>query len=289
MMRTLIVALVTVAPLIGVGCDRAGTGRSGGQAIAVRLVTLQPTQLRDTTEYVATLKSRRSIVLQPQVDGQLTRIFVKSGDTVEADQPIMQIDPARQRASVTSVQATQASRQATLNYAKQQFERAERLYEGGAVSQQELDQARSSFHTAQAELSALEAQVRENEVQLDYYRVTAPAHGVVGDIPVRVGDRVTPSTLLTTIDENGLLEVYISVPVEQAPRAQARPAGRARRRRRAPRSAPGRSPSSRRRWTRRRSRCSSRRWCRTSTAAARGAVRARARRLDARAEGSSCR
>ena len=215
MMRTLIVALVTVAPLIGVGCDRAGTGRSGGQAIAVRLVTLQPTQLRDTTEYVATLKSRRSIVLQPQVDGQLTRIFVKSGDTVEADQPIMQIDPARQRASVTSVQATQASRQATLNYAKQQFERAERLYEGGAVSQQELDQARSSFHTAQAEVSALGAQVRENEVQLDYYRITAPAHGVVGDIPVRVGDHVTPATRLTTIDENGLLEAYISVPVEK--------------------------------------------------------------------------
>src|SRR5262249_1882833 len=62
----------------------------------------------------------------------------------------------------------------------------------------------------------LGAQIRENEVQLDYYRITAPVHGVVGDIPVRVGDHVTPATELTTIDENGLLEAYVSVPVEKA-------------------------------------------------------------------------
>ncbi|HWE30463.1 MAG TPA: biotin/lipoyl-binding protein, partial [Polyangia bacterium] len=108
----------------------------------VELTTLRAVPVRDTTEYIATLKSRRSIVLQPLVDGQLTHIFVKSGDTVDANTPIMQIDPARQRATVTSSQATQASRLATLNYAKQQVERTERLYEGGAVSQQELDQAR---------------------------------------------------------------------------------------------------------------------------------------------------
>jgi len=200
------------------GCDKSGAAPNAGgpPAVPVTLSTLAATRIRDTTEYVATLKSRRSILLQPQVDGQLTRIFVKSGDTVEANQPLMQIDPARQRATVTSVAATRASRQAGLNFAKQAAERAERLYEGGAVSQQELDQARSNYRSAMAEVDALGAQIRENEVQLDYYRITAPAHGVVGDIPVRVGDHVTPATRLTTIDENGLLEAYVSVPVEKA-------------------------------------------------------------------------
>jgi RND family efflux transporter MFP subunit len=195
-----------------------GAAPHGGdpRAIPVQLTTLQPTPIRDTTEYVATLKSRRSILLQPLVDGQLVRILVKAGDTVDANQPLMQIDPAKQRASVTSVQASRAARLATLNYAKQQSDRAERLFEGGAVSQQELDQARSSFRSAQAEVDALGAQIKENEVQLDYYRIVAPAHGVVGDIPVRVGDHVTPATKLTTIDENGLLEAYVSVPVEKS-------------------------------------------------------------------------
>jgi RND family efflux transporter MFP subunit len=205
-------ALVALA-----GCNRGGADAAGVRpSIPVQLSTLQATRIRDTTEYVAMLKSRRSIVLQPQVEGQLTRIFVKSGDTVEANAPLMQIDPAKQRATVTSAAATKASRQATLNFAKQAFERAQRLYEGGAVSQQELDQARSNYHSVTAEVDALGAQIRENEVQLDYYRITAPAHGVVGDIPVRVGDHVSPATKLTTIDENGLLEAYVSVPVEKA-------------------------------------------------------------------------
>jgi RND family efflux transporter MFP subunit len=198
-------------------CNQGGADAASVRpSTPVQLTTLQATRIRDTTDYVAMLKSRRSILLQPQVDGQLTKIFVKSGDTVDANTPLMQIDPARQRATVTSVAATRASRQATLNFAKQAFDRAQRLYEGGAVSQQELDQARSNYHSATAEVEALGAQIRENEVQLDYYRIVAPAHGVVGDIPVRVGDHVTPATKLTTIDENGLLEAYVSVPVEKA-------------------------------------------------------------------------
>jgi RND family efflux transporter MFP subunit len=208
---SLLVPIVAAAACSGSSADP----QQGPPAMPVELTTLRAVSVRDTTEYIATLKSRRSIVLQPLVDGQLTRIFVKSGDTVDANTPIMQIDPARQRATVTSSQATQASRMATLNYAKQQVDRTQRLYEGGAISQQELDQARSNFHSATAEVAALGAQIRENEVQLDYYRIVAPAHGVVGDIPVRVGDHVTPATKLTTIDENGLLEAYISVPVEK--------------------------------------------------------------------------
>lgn len=207
-----------LAPLLALtACSRAAPHTQGSErAIPVELLTLAPTAIRDTTEYVATLKSRRSILIQPQVDGQLVRIFVKSGDTVDANQPLMQIDPSKQRATVTSVAATRASRQATLNFAKQAYERAQRLFQGGAVSQQELDQARSNYHSAQAEVNALGAQIRESEVQLHYYRITAPAHGVVGDIPVRVGDHVTPATKLTTLDENNLLEVYVSVPVEKA-------------------------------------------------------------------------
>ncbi len=70
----------------------------------------------------------------------------------------------------------------------------------------------------QAELQSLDAQVREQEVQLHYYRVVAPTGGIVGDVPVRVGDRVTVSTTLTTVDQPGGLEAYVYVPVERAPR-----------------------------------------------------------------------
>jgi RND family efflux transporter MFP subunit len=54
-------------------------------------------------------------------------------------------------------------------------------------------------------------------VQLQYYRVTSPTDGTVGDIPVRIGDRVKTDTVLTTVDQKAGLEVYIQVPIERGP------------------------------------------------------------------------
>ena len=70
------------------------------------------------------------------------------------------------------------------------------------MSRQALDQANAAVDTAAASLKALQAREQESRVELQYYRVTAPAAGVVGDIPVRVGDRVTTSTVITTISDN---------------------------------------------------------------------------------------
>src|SRR5579863_5582187 len=69
---------------------------------------------------------------------------------------------------------------------------------------------------AQAQMDSLDAQVREQQVQLHYYRVVAPWGGIVGDIPVRVGDRVTTATPLTTVDKPGGLDIYVYVPIEHS-------------------------------------------------------------------------
>jgi RND family efflux transporter MFP subunit len=129
----------------------------------------------------------------------------------------MQIDPARQDAALKSQEDTRTAKLAALEFARQQYERVTGLQAAGVVSQQELDQAKSALDSAQAELQSLDAQVREQQVQLHYHRVTAPTAGIVGDIPVRVGDRVTVSTMLTTVDRPGSLEAYLNVPVERAP------------------------------------------------------------------------
>src|SRR6202140_3633825 len=121
-----------------------------------------------------------------------------------------------QRAAVRSQEAPRTQKRAALEYAHTQVRRMETLYKGGAASKQPLDEAQTALAQAQADYDALGAQVQEQRVQLGYYRVTAPTVGVVGDVPVRAGDRVTTSTLLTTIDQNDALEVYISVPIAHA-------------------------------------------------------------------------
>jgi RND family efflux transporter MFP subunit len=185
-------------------------------AIPVKVEVAHLVPVNDTTEYVATLKSRDAAVIMPQVEGQITDIYVHSGDSVSRDTVLMQIDPTKQQATVNSQEQARAAQQANLAWAKQQYERISALAVAGVVSKQDLDQAKSNLDNAQAQLHALDAQVQEQQVQLHYYRVTAATSGIVGDIPVRVGDRVTNTTVLTTVDKPGSLEAYVYVPIERS-------------------------------------------------------------------------
>jgi len=182
--------------------------------VAIAPARLSPVD--DASEYVATLKSLRSTTVQPQVDGQITRIEVVSGQRVAQGAPLMQIDPRRQQAAVSSQEAELASRQAAVAFARQQAQRAAELFAAGAISKQEQEQADTALQTAEAGLKSLQAQVQQQQVQLRYFTVAAPTAGVVGDVPVRVGNVVTSQTVLTTIDQNDTLEVHVDVPVERA-------------------------------------------------------------------------
>ena len=198
--------------------DEAGAagGRGAFPAMDVKTITVAPKPVAQTSEFVATIKSLRSTNIQPQVEGFVRQIMVKAGDRVRAGQPLVQIDPDKQQATVSATQSQRASREADLEFARQQLARMQKLFDAGAVSRAELEQAETSVKTAQAQVEAINSQIRENEVQLQYYRVTAPAEGIVGDIEVRQGDRVTPQTLITTVDAPEGLEAYTNVPLERA-------------------------------------------------------------------------
>jgi len=209
--------LVAVAAILAAACSNGQpTGPRQMPAVPVGVEVLAPKPVTISSEFVAVLKSRRSTEVRPQVEGIITQIFVRSGSAVKGGQPLLQIDPAKQQATVQSEEAGRAAQEAAVRYAEQQFERAKQLLGVGAISQQEYDQAESALRTAKASWGVSDAHVRENEVELRYFRVAAPTAGVVGDIPVRVGDRVKTDTVLTTIDQNAGLEVYVQVPIERS-------------------------------------------------------------------------
>jgi RND family efflux transporter MFP subunit len=217
MLRTSLAAVVSAAAFAS-ACT-GGQGATPPPAFPPTPVTIaeaRSTPIEDATEYVASLKSLHSTSVQPQIDGQITQILVKSGDRVGQGAPLMQIDPRRQQAAVSSQEAERAARDASVAYARQQAQRASELFAAGAISKQEMEQAETALRTAEANLRALTAQVQQEQVQLRYFTVTAPTAGIVGDVPVRVGNQVSTQTLLTTIDQNETLEVYVAVPIERA-------------------------------------------------------------------------
>ena len=206
--------------ILTTACTRGGGPPTGGGApppMGVSTITLAQKPIEQASGFIATIRSLRSSTVQPEVEGVVTKIFVKSGDRVALGAALVQIKPDKQEATVRSTEANRAGVEADVQYWRQQAQRLESLVAAGAISRQEFDLAQNSLRSAEARLQALNAQVNEQQVELQYYRVVAPQAGVVGDISIRTGDRVTKSTMITTIDDNSALEVYIQVPIDRSP------------------------------------------------------------------------
>ena len=222
MNRLAVVPLVTLVmslALVSTGCGNteAKQAQSGAPpALPVKTQTVSLSPLPRTDEYVATVKSRRSASIQPQVDGSLTRILVRSGDHVRVGQLLMTIDPLKQQATVDQQRSTEAQKKALYEYNQTELERQKKLYEAGVSSKQAYELADQAFKNSKADWESSTAARNTQQRELDYYHLTAPFAGVVGDIPVHIGDHVSPTTLLTTVDENKELEAYIYIPTDLA-------------------------------------------------------------------------
>ena len=206
----------TLVSLGLVACQKAASAPPPPQPLPVQTLQVSPAPVPQSDEYVATIKSRRSATLNPQVDGNLIQILVHSGDHVHQGQLLMVIDPLKQQATVDSQAATEKQKLAVYEYNKKEVERQRKLYAAGVTSLDTEEQAEQAYGNSKADYEAAVASRVTQEKQLDYYKIRAPFDGIVGDIPPRLGDYVSATTLLTTVDENKDLEAYIYIPTERA-------------------------------------------------------------------------
>jgi RND family efflux transporter MFP subunit len=214
---------------VATGCQKKDAAPAGGgagmQGMPVQTATVAMAPVPQTSEYVATIKSRRSTALMPQVMGAIIKIGVHSGDHVTAGQVLMEIDPRQQQAMVESLRATERQKKALFDYNAIEVERQRKLFEAGVTSRDAYDQALQTYANTKADYESAVQARKTQEQLLDYYTIRAPFAGVVGDIPVHLGDLVaplnSPPNILTTVDEIGDLEAYIYIPTERA--GQVRP------------------------------------------------------------------
>jgi RND family efflux transporter MFP subunit len=203
------------------GCGNSTAKQSAAapppqQAMPVQTMTVASTPVAQSDEYVATVRSRRSATINPQVSGNITQIVARSGDHVKAGQLLMVIDPTKQEATVASAKATEQQLLAVYQYNQGQDQRQQKLFAAGIISRDAFDQAEQSFKNSKAAYESAAATLKTQQQELGYYKITAPFTGVVGDIPVHLGDYVSPTTLLTTVDADTDLEAYIYVPTNRS-------------------------------------------------------------------------
>lgn len=189
---------------------------------------------------------------QASVDSRIAAYESTQADleTAQAEAKSAQAEAKNATATLRALKARRVSEQSDLKLNQREYERFNQLYREGATSLQILEQRRNSLEAAKAKLAQTDADiaaqeamitraeagiakakativknqrlvnqaqanVKEQAAQLQFYTIAAPFAGIVGDIPVKVGDFVDTSTQLITVSENSLLEVNISVPAEQ--------------------------------------------------------------------------
>jgi len=205
------------ASLVVSGCNKPAAEAAGGAPppTPVQTVTINNSPVPRSDEYTATIKSRRSATMTPQIDGNITDILVKSGDRVKAGQVLIEVDPQKQRATLESQVATERQKKAVYDYNMVEIERQRKLFAAGVTSRDTLDQAEQNYGNSKADYESAVSLRESQEKQLGYYHIRAPFDGIVGDIPVHLGDYVSSTTVLTTVDENRDFEAYIYVPTER--------------------------------------------------------------------------
>jgi RND family efflux transporter MFP subunit len=182
----------------------------------VNVVRLGQKLINDEDEYLGSLTSRRSITLYSQVSGYIRQIAAKPGDKVREGSLLIAIDPGQQAATLRSLAASLETRKATRDFAVHNDESSKNLAASGLLSDLEYQQRHSLRATAEADVKMAEAQLQAQADLLRYYRITAPGDGVMGDVPVKIGDYVTPQTRLTSVEQDNLVEAYVYIPIHRA-------------------------------------------------------------------------
>ena len=162
-------------------------------------------------KFSARMKGQNDVTVTPQVSGQLMRICVTEGQQVRKGQVLFVID---QRNAQLELEAAQANLQAALaqeNSAKLEYESNKNLYEKKIVSSYMMNNSENSYKQAQAAVAQARASVNRAKVNLGFCTITANVPGVIGEIPVRVGDQVSPMTQLTMLSGNTTMYAEISI------------------------------------------------------------------------------
>lgn len=207
---------LVLVSLAAAGCRAEAAKPKGAPVRDVEVLTVSPTPVRDTAEYLASVVSRQSVSIVPQVSGYVRQILVKPGQEVKVGDTLVELDSRQERAALESATAEQRAAASTEELAKRTAERTRSLHTEGLVTGQELDRAEAEAQAAEAQRKAAAARAAEERVGVGFHVVRAPFAGTIGDVVARVGDYVTASAPLTSITQGGALELSIRIPTERA-------------------------------------------------------------------------
>ena len=205
MMRAIILG-ITICGLTACGVDMPKETNTSYETM-----TVEKSDIELPYKFSARMKGQNDVTVTPQVSGQLVKICVTEGQQVKKGQTLFVID---QRNAQLDLEAAEANLQAALaqeNSAKLEYESNKNLFEKRIVSSYMLNNSENSYKQAQAAVAQARASVNRAKVNLGFCTITASVSGIIGEIPVRAGDQVSPMTQLTMLSGNTTMYAEFSV------------------------------------------------------------------------------
>lgn len=171
--------------------------------ISVAAAKAEQMQWQSRLPAIGTLRARQGVDLTVEVGGTVKELLFQSGEKVELNQPLLQLDSAVEQASLGTAQAE-------LGLARVEFERGRSLVSRQTISKSEFDRLSAQLQKANASVAQLKA-------TLDKKRILAPFAGTIGIRQVDVGDYVATGTTIATLQDLTRLHVDFYLPEQNAP------------------------------------------------------------------------
>ena len=174
-------------------------------------MTVKKSDIEVPYKFSARMKGQNDVTITPQASGQLMRICVTEGQQVQRGQTLFVIDSRNAQLELEAAQANLQAALAQENSAKLEYESNRNLFDKKIVSSYMLSNSENQYKQAQAAVAQARAAVNRAKVELGFCTITAPVSGIIGEIPVRTGDQVSPMTQLTMLSGNMTMEAEFSV------------------------------------------------------------------------------
>ena len=181
------------------------------QHTSYETITVTKQDIEVPVSWSATIFGANDAIITSRVNGQLMDRLVTDGQHVRKGQALFIIDPSQPQLQLTTAQANLLSAQAQCNSLELEYQSNRNLFEKGIVSDYMLSKALNDFEMAKSAVEQAKAAVAKAQLDLSYCTVTSPVDGMVGGLPVQIGEIVSVGTMLTTISGNTEMKAKFSI------------------------------------------------------------------------------
>jgi RND family efflux transporter MFP subunit len=193
-------ALAPLAALILVACARNEAAEAPPAPPAIAAAKVVSKSITEFDEFTGRFEAVDRVEIRPRVSGYVSATHFEQGHDVKKGDILYVIDPRPYQAALKRAQAELARARTQQALAQSERERAHKLIEKRAISQEEFDARTSGSEQATANVAAAEAAVESAQLDLTFTEVRAPISGLVGRAEVTKGNLVTADqSLLTTV------------------------------------------------------------------------------------------